>query len=164
MRQTAIVMTLLLLAAAQLDAGEDCAAARAARERLFDGGFEVVRTFTISINGKPKRREVARLSFEAGELEVTLLEEEVLSRGLVLESDGGDFFVDAKLACERLRRTGTSVYELDSEDGLEVVTFELDTESGTLRPLSWRLDTTERFLFKKLMIEGRATYSNLRRR
>ncbi|MFQ5526615.1 MAG: hypothetical protein ACE5GX_10175 [Thermoanaerobaculia bacterium] len=28
-------------------------------------------------------------------------------------------------------------------------------ERGALRPASWRLDVTERFLFKKFVIEGR---------
>ena len=44
-------------------------------------------------------------------------------------------------------------------DGREVAEFRLDEEAAAWVPIAWRLDTTERFLFKKFVMEGRVEYA-----
>lgn len=115
----------------------------------------------MSVNGKLKKRELAHLAYSAGELETEVLDEEVLSKNMVFEGgEGKDFALDADFSCDRLRRIAGGRIELASDDGLEVVVFELDEERGALRPVNWSLDTTERFLFKKFVVAGRAEYSS----
>lgn len=138
---------------------DECATVQRAHERLLDSSFEVGRTFRMSVNGKLKKREVARLTYSAGELETEVIEDEVHSKVLVFDSEDEDFVLEIEFACERLEEAGEGRYELTSEDGLEVAEFELEEETGALRPVAWRLDTTARLLFKKLVMEGRAEYS-----
>ena len=140
---------------------EECAEASRAHANLREASFSVERSFRMSVNGKLKKRELAQLAYSAGELETEGLDEEVLSKNMVFEGgEGKDFALDADFACERVRGIDGGRIELASEDGLEVVVFELDRERNALRPVSWSLDTTERFLFKKFVVDGRAEYSS----
>lgn len=138
---------------------DECATVQRAHERLLNSSFEVERTFRMSINGNLKKREVTLLTYSAGELETEVIEDEVHSKILVFDSEGEDFVLEIEFACERLEEVGDGRYELTSEDGLEVAEFELDDETDALRPVTWRLDTTARLLFKKLVMEGRTEYS-----
>lgn len=139
---------------------DQCATAAAAHERFLESSFEVERLFEMSVNGNLKKREVARLVYSGGELAVEVIEDQVLSKGLVFEGEGKDFALETSFSCERIEADGDGHFDLASEDGLEVVEFVLDENSRALRPVSWRLDTIERFLFKKFVIEGRVQYSN----
>ena len=112
----------------------------------------------MSVNGKLKRREVTRLEHAHGELETEVLEEETLSKNMVFDADGHDFALESEVDCGRVEPAGAGRYAIGSEDGLEVVVFELDPSRRALRPVSWSLDTTERLLFKRFVIEGRASY------
>ena len=143
-------------------ASAECERVREAHDRLLAESFEVERRFELSMNGKPKRRELARLTSVEGVLETEVLEEEVLSKGLVLEGEGEDFVLGIGFSCDRLEALGEGRFELTSEDGLERAELELDPERGALRPVGWRLEARERFLFKKLLIEGRADYRGFR--
>lgn len=138
---------------------QDCSTATSAFERLLDGSFEVERTFRMSVNGNLKRREVVTLTSSGGEFEIEVLEDEVLSKSMVFEDGGKDFMLAFEFDCERLRVTRGGNFALISEDGLEVAEFRMDEKARALVPVSWRLDTTERFLFKKFVIEGRAEYT-----
>lgn len=113
----------------------------------------------MSVNGNLKKRELARLDYSGGTLEIEVLEDEVLSKMFVFDGEGEDFALGLEFACERLAALENGRYELTSEDGLEVAEFVLDQEAGALRPIAWRLDTTARLLFKKLVMEGRVEYS-----
>lgn len=139
-----------------------CDRVREAHTRLREGSFEVERRFRISINGEPKRLEVALLTSSAGDLVTRVLKEEILSRGLVLEGDGKDFALGIDFSCDRLEALGDARFELTSEGGRERARFELDSERGALKPVDWRLEARERFLFKRLFIEGEAKYSGFR--
>ena len=138
---------------------EECSAVRQAHERLLEGSFEVERTFRLSVNGDLKNREVARLTYSAGELETEVVEYEAFSKMWVHENEGKDFVLEIRFSCERLEAAGEGRYELTSEDGSEVAEFELGDESGALRPVAWRSDETARLLFKKFAISARAEYS-----
>ena len=138
---------------------EECSAVRQAHERLLEGSFEVERTFRLSVNGNLKNREVARLTYSAGELETEVVEYEAFSKMWVHENEGKDFVLEIRFSCERLEAAGEGRYELTSEDGSEVAEFELGDESGALRPVAWRSDETARLLFKKFAISARAEYS-----
>lgn len=158
-RRSRILVLLLLWPILVALTPEECATIGRAHERLLESSFEVERTFSMSVNGNLKKREVARLTYSAGELATEVVEDEVLSKVMVFESDGKDFVLEIRFACDRLEGTGEGLYELASEDGLEVAEFELEDATGALRPVAWRLDTTERFLFRKLVMAGRAQYS-----
>jgi len=138
---------------------EECSTAQGAHEKLLESSFEVERTFRMTVNDDLKKREVSLLSYSAGELETEVLEDEVHSKILVFDTEDEDFVLELPFACERLVEPAPGRYELTSEDGLEVAEFELDVEAGALRPVAWRLDTTARFLFKKLVMAGRVEYS-----
>ena len=133
--------------------------AREAHDRFLQSSFEVERTFRMSVNGNLKKREVARLRYSEGELETVVLEDEVLSKAMVFEGEGKDFALEFEFDCERLEALGDGRYALTSQDGLEIAEFDLDEETGALVPVAWRLDTTERFLFKRFVMEGRVEYS-----
>lgn len=139
-----------------------CDRLRAAHTRLLEGSFALEREFSLSINGEPKRRQLARLTSTDGELVTEVVEEEVLSRGLVLDGKGGELALGIPFSCERVEALGSGRFELTSEDGLERVEFELDPRRDALLPLRWRLEARERFLFKKLLIEGSAEYRGFR--
>ncbi len=139
---------------------DQCATVAAAHSRFREGSFAVERLFRMSVNGNLKKREVAHLVYADGELETEVLEEEVLSKGMVFEGEGKDFALESGFSCDRVEADGEGRFELTSEDGLEVIEFLMDEDQGALRPVSWRLDTTERFLFKRFVIEGRVEYSD----
>ncbi len=146
-------------AVAALTPGE-CSVVSRAHERLLESSFQTERTFTLTVNGDLKNREVARLSYSAGELETEVLEYEARSKMWVYENEGRDFVLEASFGCDRLEAAGGSRYELTSEDGSEVAEFELEDESGTLRPIAWRSDETARVLFKKFAISARVVYAD----
>ena len=139
---------------------EDCSTVRKAHEELLASSFEVERTFQLSVNGHLKIREVALLTFSGGTLETEVIEYEQSSKMWVHDNEGKDFVLEITFACERLETGGDGSYELESEDGLEMATFQMRNETGDLRPVAWRTDETARFLFKKLSIEGRVEYTN----
>ncbi len=138
---------------------EECSTVREAHERLLRSSFEVERTFRMTVNDDLKKREVTLLTYSEGELSTEILEEEQHSKMLVFDTEGEDFVLELPFSCERLAASEEGRFELASKDGLEVAVFELDAETGALRPLAWRLDTTARFLFKKLAMAGRVEYS-----
>lgn len=92
-------------------------------------------------------------------MDVQVLEEEIVSKSLVLDGEG-DPVLDLVFSCARIEVLGEGRFALTSEDGTETATFALDAERDALRPVRWRLETTERFLFKKLEIEGLAEYGD----
>lgn len=116
----------------------------------------------MTVNDELKRREIARLSYAAGKLETEILEEETLSKLMVFEPDETDLALDVGFACERVEDLGQGRFAVTSEDGEEVAEFALDAERGALRPVSWRLESTARLLFKKLEFVGSAEYSGFR--
>ena len=139
---------------------DQCSSVAEAHQKLLDSSFSVERQFRMSVNGDLKKREVARLFQSEGQLETEVLEDEVLSKNMVFESEGKDFALDSEFTCGRVRSLDDGRWELASEDGLETVVFEMDEDRNALRPVAWTLDTTERFLFKKFVVEGRVEYSN----
>ncbi len=140
-------------------AGADCGTARQAHERWLAGSFTVERRLHISLNGDLVKLQVARLSYVDGELDTEVVEDEVLAKSVAFDGEG-DMVVAIPFACDRLRSVGSGRFELSSEDGTETALFELDLERRALVPVEWRLEARERFLFKKLHLDGRAEYSN----
>jgi len=140
----------------------DCPPVESAWEELVAGGFEVERSFRMTVNDDLKRREVARLRYAAGELETEILEEETLSKLMVFEPDDTDLALEVGFACERVEDLGEGRFSIVSENEEETAIFALDAERGALRPESWRLEAKARFLLKKLAIVGVADYSNFR--
>lgn len=136
-----------------------CPSLETAHERFLAGSFALERHFRFSVNGKLKRREVAKLAYAQGVTDIEVLEIEILSKGLVLDGEG-DPVIDLVFSCARLEGLGANRFALTSEDGTETAIFALDSERNALRPIRWRLMTTERFLFKKFEIEGVAEYGD----
>jgi len=158
-----LLLSVSLLApgtAAAAVTAEECTALTEAYQRLRAGAFEVQRIFTLTVNDDQKNREVAQLSYAAGELETQVLEYKPRSKMFVYENEGKDFILEIQFACERIEVAGQGRYELRSKDGLEVAELEMDGRAGAFRLVGWRSDDTARFLFKKYIIKARAEYSN----
>ena len=153
------VLLLLVWPATVGLAPSECPPLETAHQRFLAGSFALERTFLFRVNGALKRREVANLTYADGALEIEVLEEETPSKGLVIDGEG-DPVVDLVFSCSRLDALGEGRFALTSEDGTETATFVLDAERQALRPVGWRFGTTERFLFKKFEIEGRADYDD----
>ena len=137
----------------------ECRPLEEAHERFLASGFTATRSLQFSLNGQLKRREVARMSYSAANVDVIVVEEEVLSKNIVIEGEG-DPLIDLEFSCSRLEALGRNRFVLRSEDGTETATFVLEPERRVVRPESWRLAETERFMFKKFEIEGAASYED----
>jgi hypothetical protein len=140
----------------------ECPPIEEAYHELEASSFEVLRTFRFTVNDNLKRRELARLRYTGGELETEILEQETLSKTMVFEPDETDLALEVGFACERVEDLGEGRFAVASEDGTERAVFALDSERGALRPESWRLETSERLLFKKFVLEGVAEYEGFR--
>lgn len=136
-----------------------CQEIATAHEAMRNGSLRLERRLEMSVNGEPKKREVARLALEAGVLETEILEEETLSNVFVFDGRGDDPALGIKFDCARLERLSGNRYRLTSEDGLETAVFELTGGGAQAAPVEWRFATVERFLFRKLEIRGRADYT-----
>lgn len=164
LRQATILLALWPLMTAM--SPSECESIETRHAELLAGSFEVLREFRMSINGELKKRELVRVSFDNGAFETEILEEETYSKMLVLDGGGGDPALSIPFDCARLEQLEDEVdgYRLTSEDGLEWVVFRRHEPTDTLAPTEWRLETVERFLFKKLEIRGEASYSDFRAR
>ncbi len=154
------LLSLLLLWPATVGlAPAQCPTLETAHERFLASSFTLERHFRFSVNGELKRREVARLAYADGVTDIEILEEEILSKSLVLDGQG-DPVIDLAFSCARLEELSDGRFALNSEDEIETATFALDSERNALRPVRWHLITTERFLFKKFEIVGVAEYGD----
>jgi hypothetical protein len=139
---------------------QDCSELEAAHGSLLKASFSVERHFEARLNGKLVVRETTLLSYADGKLTKEVIEKEVFDKRVALEEGPGDPAVDLPFACERVRQLEDGRYELSSADGNESVLFSWDREEGILVPIAWINTEKKRFLFKKFLIEARATYHN----
>ncbi len=158
-----ITPPLLLTALALMAPGvERCPALEAAHAALLESSFTCVRHLTVELNGDLKAREVTRLTYRAGELKRETLEKELLDDNVVLEEGDEESALAVPFDCDRLERVGEGALELTNPAGTEKVVFAWNRASGALRPLRWTNNETERFLWKKFVIEAVAEYRDFR--
>ena len=133
----------------------------AAHATLRGGSFSVDRRFTLKLNGKLKARGLVRLKSTDGVLTRETLEMERYDDRLVLDEGDGDAILEIPFACERLERLDDGSFQLTSADRTERVVFVWSAgREGALEPVSWRADETDRFLWKKFVVEAVAQYEN----
>ncbi|NNF17116.1 MAG: hypothetical protein HKN70_10235 [Gammaproteobacteria bacterium] len=138
----------------------DCKTLERAHSALVNGCFSTQRAIAITLNNKPVRTELARVHNVAGEITVDVIEQEVLDKRIEIDGQG-DMVVESTFSCERMTRNAEGLYELESADDPQRITFELDEDNDVLLPLRWEFEEKARFLFKKFHIQAHADYSEV---